>query len=48
METIGNMEKAEKFDIILQQVEMSLRMEDYTVANIMYKKIPQRWVLRMA
>ena len=41
-ETIGNMDKKEKFDIILQQVEMSLRMKDYTVANIMAKKIPQR------
>ena len=37
------MDKKEKFDIILQQVEMSLRMEDYTVANIMAKKIPQRF-----
>eukprot|EP00668_Euglena_longa_P011589 GGOE01013997.1.p1 GENE.GGOE01013997.1~~GGOE01013997.1.p1 ORF type:complete len:506 (+),score=244.71 GGOE01013997.1:95-1519(+) len=44
VETIGNMEKSEKFDIILQQVEMSLRMDDYTVANIMYKKIPQRTI----
>jgi 26S proteasome regulatory subunit N5 len=42
VETIGNMEKPEKFDIILQQVEMSLRMEDYTIANILYKKIPMR------
>lgn len=44
VETIGNMERKEKFDIILQQMEMCLRMEDYVVAHIMAKKIPIRTI----